>query len=56
MSIPHRCQPILVAFVWESPEETINLPLSCLQGGIAFEILTCDLVGLVAVAVMAQRT
>ena len=24
----------LVAFVWESTQETINLPLSCLQGGV----------------------
>ena len=32
-SISHRCRPILVAFVWELTEETINLPLGCLQGG-----------------------
>jgi len=32
-SIPHRCHPILVAFVWELTEETIDLPLGCLQGG-----------------------
>jgi len=32
-SISHRCHPILVAFVWELTEDTINLPLSCLQGG-----------------------
>ena len=29
----HRCHPILVAFVWESTKETINLPRGCLQGG-----------------------
>ena len=33
-SISHRCHPILVAFVWELTEETIDLPLGCLQGGI----------------------
>ena len=27
------CHPILVAFVWELTEETIDLPLACLQGG-----------------------
>ena len=32
-SIYHRCHPILVAFVWELTEETIDLPLGCLQGG-----------------------
>ena len=32
-SIPHRCHPILVAFVWELNKETIDLPLGCLQGG-----------------------
>ena len=32
-SISHRCHPILVAVVWELTEETINLPLGCLQGG-----------------------
>ena len=32
-STPHRCHPILVAFVWELTEETIDLPLGCLQGG-----------------------
>ena len=31
-SISHRCHPILVAFVWELTEETIDLPLGCLQG------------------------
>jgi len=30
---PHRCHPILVAFVWELTEETIDLHLGCLQGG-----------------------
>jgi len=30
-SISLRCHPILVAFVWA--EETIDLPLGCLQGG-----------------------
>jgi len=29
----HRCHPILVAFVWELTEETIDSPLGCLQGG-----------------------
>ena len=32
-SISHRCHPILVAFVWELTQETIHLPLGCLQGG-----------------------
>ena len=32
-SISHRCHPILVAFVWELTEETIHLPLGCLEGG-----------------------
>ena len=32
-SISNRCHPILVAFAWELREETINLPLDCLQGG-----------------------
>ena len=32
-SISHRCHPILVAFAWELTEETIDLPLGCLQGG-----------------------
>jgi len=32
-SISHRCNPILVAFVWELTKETIHLPLGCLQGG-----------------------
>ena len=32
-SISHRCHPIQVAFVWALTEETIDLPLGCLQGG-----------------------
>ena len=32
-SISHRCHPILVAFVWEVAEETIDLPLVCLHDG-----------------------
>ena len=32
-SISHRCHLILVSFVWELTQETINLPLGCLQGG-----------------------
>ena len=32
-SISHRCQLILVAFVWELTKEIINWPLGCLQGG-----------------------
>jgi len=32
-SISHRCHPILVAFVWDLTEETIDLPLGGLQGG-----------------------
>ena len=31
-SISHRCHPILVAFAWDMTQETIKLPLSCLQG------------------------
>ena len=34
-SISHRCHPILVAFVWELTEASINLPLGCLQGGLS---------------------
>ena len=34
-SISHKCHPIMVAFVWELTEETIDLPLGCLQGGCA---------------------
>jgi len=33
-SISHRCHPILVAFVWELTEETIDLHMGCLQGGM----------------------
>jgi hypothetical protein len=33
-SISHRCHSILVAFVWELTQATINLPLGCLQGGL----------------------
>jgi len=32
-SIPPRCHPILVACIWESTQETIDLPLGCLQCG-----------------------
>ena len=32
-SISHRCYLLKVAFVWELTEETIVLPLGCLQGG-----------------------
>ena len=32
-TISHMCHLILVAFVWELAEETIDLPLGCLQGG-----------------------
>jgi len=38
-SIPHRCHPILVAFVWELTKETIDFPLGCLQGGI--QVMLC---------------
>ena len=31
--ISHRCYLFAVAFVWELNEETIVLPLGCLQGG-----------------------
>ena len=34
-SISHKCHLILVAFVWETTKETINLPPGCLQGGVA---------------------
>ena len=33
MSISHRCHLFEVAFVWESINETIHMPLGCLQGG-----------------------
>ena len=29
-SISHRCLPILVAFVWELTQETMDLHLGCL--------------------------
>jgi hypothetical protein len=32
--ISHRCHLYEVAFVYELTEETIHLPLSCLQGGL----------------------
>ena len=32
-SISHRCHLFEVAFVWELTQETIDLPLGCLQGG-----------------------
>ena len=32
-SIPYRCHPIPVVFVWGLTKETINLPLGCLKGG-----------------------
>jgi len=54
-SISHRCLPILVAFVWKWTEETIDLPLGCLQGGAVYErnrdpsrtttVLVCDHAG-----------
>ena len=31
-SIPNRCYPILVAFVWELTKKNINPPLGCLGG------------------------
>jgi len=39
-SISHRCHPILVAFVWELTNETIYLPLGCLQGGVEANRIT----------------
>ena len=33
-SVSHRCHLFEVAFVWKMTEETINLPLGCLQGGV----------------------
>ena len=33
-STSHRCYLFKVAFVWELIEETIHLPLGCLQGGV----------------------
>jgi len=41
-SISHRCHPILVAFVWELTEETIDLPLGCLQGGQTSSDQLCE--------------
>ena len=35
-SISHRCHLFEVTFVWELTKETIDLPLGCLQGGLAF--------------------
>ena len=32
-SISHRCHLFEVAFIWELTQETIDLPLGCLQGG-----------------------
>ena len=37
-SIAHRCHLFEVAFVWELTEETIQLPLGCLQGGSAHAV------------------
>ena len=36
-SISHRCYSFEVAFVWELTEETIDLPLGCLHGGVCSE-------------------
>ena len=33
-SISHICHPILVAFVWELTQDTIYVPLGCLQGSV----------------------
>ena len=33
-SVSHRCYIFEVAFVWEVTEETIHLPMGCLQGGV----------------------
>ena len=33
-SISHKCHLFEVAFVWELTEDTIHLPLGCLQGGV----------------------
>jgi len=38
-SISHTCHPNLMAFVWELTKETIDLPLGCLQGGVAYRPL-----------------
>jgi len=32
-SISYRCHLFEVVFVWKSTEQTIDLPLGCLQGG-----------------------
>ena len=37
-SIPHRCHPILVAFVRELTQETVVLPLGCLQRGVQLKL------------------
>ena len=34
-SISHRCYLFEVAFAWDLTQETIVLPLGCLQGGLA---------------------
>ena len=34
-SISHRCHPMLVACVWELTKQAIDLPMRCLQGGVA---------------------
>ena len=34
-SMSHRCHLFEVAFLWELTQETIHLPLGCLQGGAA---------------------
>ena len=38
-SISHRCYLLEVAFAWEFTKETICLPLGCLQGGLAAEMV-----------------
>ena len=45
MSASHRCHLFEVAFVWELTEETIHLPLSCLQGGVGVQVLPAALPG-----------
>ena len=48
-SMSHRCQVEEVVFVWELINETIHLPLGCLQGGVAqrrdFIELECNALG-----------
>ena len=39
MSTSHKFHPILVVFVGDLTEETINLSLGCLQGGLPDENL-----------------